>query len=406
MSRKKAKYYAEDTGAPARRRKRRRRRSEKRIPSWVYRIALILLVAALGLVIYVNRDSLTPERISAWVQERVVGAGEGDGYPASIEGSEVHEGNFQSAGGDLVMVSDTHLTVLNSTAGEVVSRQHSLSFPVLRLGGDRALLYNLGGKGYQLDTRAETILRGDMEQNILGGAVAQNGAYALLTESSDYFGELRVYTHDGKEQFTYRFSSCYPTAAALSPDASQALVCGVYAEGGAFASSLYLIDLNSDAGGAPAATFPETTLLDALWYADGSAAAIGDDTAALVSPEGTVTKYSYDGWRLCAYGGENGVTALALSSYAGSESGKLILLDSSGHAVFTAQLAAAPDDVSVYGNTAAVLAGGTVTAYSIADGAAFASADAGADAVALTLANESSAYILGVSEVRMVSLNG
>ena len=133
MSSKKAKYYAEDTGAPARRRKRRRRR-ERRIPSWVYRIALVLLVAVLGLVIYVNRDALTPERISAWVQERVVGAGEGDGYPVSIEGSEVLAGNFRSTDGDLVMVSDTHLTVLKSMAGEVLSRQHSLSFPVLRLG--------------------------------------------------------------------------------------------------------------------------------------------------------------------------------------------------------------------------------------------------------------------------------
>ena len=405
MSSKKAKYYAEDTGAPARRRKRRRRR-ERRIPSWVYRIALVLLVAVLGLVIYVNRDALTPERISAWVQERVVGAGEGDGYPVSIEGSEVLAGNFRSTDGDLVMVSDTHLTVLNSTAGEVLSRQHSLSFPVLRLGGDRALIYNLGGKGYQVERRSETVLRGDMEQNILGGAVAGNGAYALLTESADYFGELTVFTHDSKEQFRYRFSSCYPVAAALNADATRALVCGVYAQGGAFASSLYLIDLNSDAGGAPAATFPETTLLDALWYNDGSAAAIGDDTAALVSPEGTITKYSYDGWQLCAYAGENGVTAIALSSYAGSDSGKLVLLDSSGRAVLAAQLPAAPDSVSVYGNTATVLAGGTVTAYSIADGTAFASADAGADAVALTLANESAAYILGVSEVRTVSLNG
>ena len=65
-----------------------------------------------------------------------------------------------------------------------------------------------------------------------------------------------------------------------------------------------------------------------------------------------------------------------------------------------------PKAVSLYGNTAAVLAGGTVYAYSIADGALFAQADAGADALSLALADESSAYLLGVSEIRTVSLNG
>ena len=60
----------------------------------------------------------------------------------------------------------------------------------------------------------------------------------------------------------------------------------------------------------------------------------------------------------------------------------------------------------MYGNTAAVLADGTVYAYSIADGVLIAQAEAGDDAVSLALANESSAYILGVSEIRTVSLNG
>ena len=143
MSRK-AKYYAEDTGAPMRRRRRRRRR-QRRLPGWVYRIVAVLLIAVLGLVLYVNRGNLTPEKIGDWVQERVVGMGVGDGYPAAITGSQVLACNFTSASGDVVMVSDTHLTALNSTAKEVLSRQHSFSFPILRLNGDQALLYNLGG---------------------------------------------------------------------------------------------------------------------------------------------------------------------------------------------------------------------------------------------------------------------
>ena len=90
MSRK-AKYYAESTGSPARRRRRKRRREEekeRKIPSWVYRVAVVLIVAVAGLVFWVNRDGLTPENMVNWVQERVVGLGIGDGYPVPITGSQ------------------------------------------------------------------------------------------------------------------------------------------------------------------------------------------------------------------------------------------------------------------------------------------------------------------------------
>ncbi len=408
MSRK-AKYYAESTGSPARRRRRKRRREEekeRKIPSWVYRVAVVLIVAVTGLVLWVNRDGLTPENMVNWVQERVVGLGIGDGYPVPITGSQVMARNFISENGEITMVSDTHLTTLNSTGKELCSRQHSFSFPVLRLAGGRSLVYNLGGKGYQIETRTKTILRGDADGNILGGAVASNGHYALLTENTDYLGRLTVYTETNEKQYEYSFSSCYPAAAALSTDGSQALVCGVYAEGGAFASSLYLIDLNSSQTVEPAASFPETTPVDAFWYGDGSAAAVGDKLTAVVTPSGSVVQYGYGGWLLNSYAGADGITAIGLSPYSNAASGKLVLLDSSGSEKRSIPLSGEPDAVSLSGNTVAVLVDGIVYAYSIADGVLFAQAEAGEDAVSIALANESSVYILGVSEIRTASLNG
>ena len=83
-----------------------------------------------------------------------------------------------------------------------------------------------------------------------------------------------------------------------------------------------------------------------------------------------------------------------------------MLLDSSGSEKRSIPLSGEPDAVSLSGNTVAVLVDGTVYAYSIADGVLFAQAEAGEDAVSIALANESSVYILGVSEIRTASLNG
>ena len=47
---------------------------------------------------------------------QITGTGEGDGYPVAITGSSVSEGNFLSAEGNAVALSDTALTILGPPA--------------------------------------------------------------------------------------------------------------------------------------------------------------------------------------------------------------------------------------------------------------------------------------------------
>ena len=69
-------------------------------------IGVLLVVLVLGLALWVNRESLTPENIWSWVQTQVMGAQGGDGYPVSITGSNVSQGNFTSYGGNAVVLSE------------------------------------------------------------------------------------------------------------------------------------------------------------------------------------------------------------------------------------------------------------------------------------------------------------
>ena len=62
------------------------------------------------------------------------------------------------------------------------------------------------------------------------------------------------------------------------------------------------------------------------------------------------------------------------------------------------------ESVSIAGNTVAVLGGGVLSGYSISDGSPAGQAEAGSDGIAVAMRDETSAYILGVSEIRMVSL--
>jgi hypothetical protein len=75
----------------------------------------------------------------------------GSGYPTSITGTQVLPTNLLACDGMAVTLSDTSLTVQNTTAKRVFSRQHSFSQPRMCEAGGRWLVYNLGGTGYRVE---------------------------------------------------------------------------------------------------------------------------------------------------------------------------------------------------------------------------------------------------------------
>ena len=54
-----------EEGNPNPRRRRKRHRAPK-IPKWVYRVIVILLVCVLGLLLWLNRANLSPDNITEW----------------------------------------------------------------------------------------------------------------------------------------------------------------------------------------------------------------------------------------------------------------------------------------------------------------------------------------------------
>lgn len=385
-----------------RRRKKRGKKHEGRVPGWIYRVIVILVLCVVSMLLWFNRSNLTPSNVLEWVSTQVVGMGVGDGYPYSIAGSVVSQSNFKSVDKELLMLRDTELTVLNSTAKEVISRPHSFSSPVMKANGPRVLIYNLGGKGYQIESQSKTLVKTNAEQNILAGALAANGRYALATQAEGYCGCLTAYTEDNKELFRYWFSDYYPTAVALNADGTGAVVTGISAKDGGLTSAVYLLSFSNTKAVEPFAVYSENMILDAAYFSDGTAVAVGDKMTAVINTN-TKSKvnYDYQGLQLAAYDVDDGRTALSLSPYKDAEDCRLVVLNSSGQPTASVSLKENIKSVSLFGGTVAALGGGKVNFYSAATASELGSCSAGSDAKAISLCDEGSVYILGVSEVRL-----
>ena len=375
-----------------------------RVPKAVYRIALILLALVLGLAFWVNRDKLTLEHITSWVKLQFVGDNTGDGFPVSITGSSVAAGNFTAQSGDVLVLSDTSLTKLDVVGRSMLSLRHSFSAPSMRTAGDRTLLYNQGSVGYLLLSGTQTVVSDSAPHDVLVGAVAQNGRYALGTQGEDGASELDVYQRDGTLQFQYMFARDYITAAALNYDGTMGAVCTVRAEKGELVSRIVIFDFNKPN---PVSEFEVegNYLLDVSWTEGGDIYAVGD-TAILIADSSRYefTEYSYDGRRLTAYHFGQGRAFLSVSAYEHAGPSTLLVFHRKAEPL-RIEASERIVSVSAYGGTVAVLADSSALFFDSSTGTSLGQAAAGSDAKGIALGSESMAYVLGVSEVRTIQIH-
>ena len=374
-------------------------------PRAIYRVIVILLICVVALVIWINRENLQPQNVVEWVQTQVIGMGVGDGYPAQLNGDTVAPQNFRSVGKNLYLTGDTTILCMNNTAKALFSRKHNYADPVMRVKGGRVLVYGRGSNGYRVENQLKTLVSGEADDKILTGDVTANGRYALITEAGGYCGKLTAYLNNNTVAYRYWFSDYYPTAMALNSDGTKAAVAAVGAKDGAMVSAIYVLDFNSNAAAKPIATYTDTYVRDIAF--DGtSLLAIGDKQTIALKADGTeLGKYDYNGGDLTAWDLEGTSAVLAVSNLHNGTSTTLVHLDKQAKTTASAKLEGQVNAVSSFGDAMAAVVNGQVQSFSISSGAALGKADAGSDARALAMRSESEVYILGISEVRMVTLS-
>lgn len=406
----------EEKTPSAKPRRRAARREKKRppvtgAPTWMYRILAILLVCVLGLLVFFTVRSCSLEEVDQWVEQNTRGTGIGDGYPTNIVGSSIQPKNFLTINRELVMASDTALVRLNSTAKQLINIQHSYDNPILKVAGEQMLVYSLGSQGYTIETKERTLIKSEMENSIMAGDVAANGRYALVTDGNGYPSALTVFMENHTVQYEYRFSGCYVSDIALNPDGTGAAVSGIWAKDGALVSLIYLLDFSREE---PVAVLEcsENLILDVFYSQDGAVFAVGDTGVSVIqSGDASKVDYTFDGYSLAGYSLYGNRAALALQAYDTGGTGKLVVLDNTG-SIF-AELSTGDNitGISLFGDTLAVLTDGQVKGYSVnalrnrdttvsGTEAPFGTLDAGSDARAIALSDESTVYVLGISQIR------
>lgn len=367
--------------------------------------AVIILVLAGAVFLFANSDNLTFEGMKNYIEFGILKRDGEEAFPLSIQGENITDGNFQRMGTNLCYTSDTKFSVLNSYGKTLFSCQNGYSSPVLVTAHDYALVYNLGGTGFQINSLEETVYSATAENNIFLADIADNGTYALVTQSDGYLSKLYVYDSENTQIFAYSFADYYVTAVTLSASGREAVVAGLSALDGEEISALYVLDFTKE----EPASFSElegVVIYDAEYLNDATVCAVSSGAAfSLKTRSGEINEVPFDGKMLTGYfiDTDTDTFTVSLSRSGDGRNCDILTFSSSGALRNTISTDLRIVSVSTYKNRIAVLSGDTVSLFT-KDGNLLSETAAGIDPHTVLIYAKNKAYILGTSEISTLEM--
>ena len=377
-------------------------------PEAVRKIIIGICIAlATGLIVFAfaNRDNLTAENLSSWWTYEVLGNA-GNGYPVNIVGSEVASGNFYANQNSVAYVSDTSFVTLNSTGNEVLNSQIKSSKSVLKANSNKFLTFGLGETSYQLHGFEKDIFSGKTDNAIYTGDIAPNGTYCIVTEGSGYLSTLFVFDENNNRIFKYSFSEYYINTVSLNGDGTRCVVSGITSVDGAVSSGVYVLDFKDEK---PLSLYKidNDSIIEAKYINSNTCVLIGQTSSYLfkIGDENYITQ-SYEDKTLVNYNfnTDTDTYTVALSRSGDGKSCVINQYKSDGKAVCSVNTEYSAVALSTYKGRLSILDGNTAYVYNT-DGELIYSASAGTGAKKIILASDSTAYVLGVNQIRFIDFN-
>ncbi len=329
----------------------RRKRARRRFA------AVVLLLAVLTGLVWLNVGTLAPQSVADRTENLLDGMGWGKSlFPVSF-----NQGTFQAAvpvGNDLGVLTDTTFLLYSQNGRCLAARPQGMTDPVAVSCGSKALLYDRSGKQFRVETRFGEPFTASANEPITTAAGAQNGSFAIVTQSEDYLSELKVYDNAYKNIFQWDCAQGRILCAALNPAGNKLAAVVVGARGGALFSDIYFFRIGSAKPFAVKA-YDGELLYSIRYRSDGTVSAVGESKTVFLKDGRQTAVYDYGSRELLkssnaeplilVFGGVNGQS-------------QAVSLSASGKLLGQAGLPGTPVAVSAGGGYAAFISGGRLYA--------------------------------------------
>lgn len=339
----------------------RRKNDTQRLTGAVVKLLAVVGLLAVIIVLWRGRADLSCANISQCAKDNAAMCGSSDGFPSTINGSSAVCID-SIAGSGIALLSDTSLTVYDSTAMEAAVRAHFMASPAMKCSGRYAMIIDLGSNGYRIESIAGTIASGEAENPLISCAISRDCRFALVMQGSSrgdpWLSSVDVRDRDGKSLHRWHCADWYITDAALSPDGSFIAFCGVNAEGGALSSAIIIQRIGSSEAVAQY-TLAENMYLSLEYDNTNTLFAFGTSALTVITDSGKERRDIELAGELLAFDvNYDSGAAICTADEAKEDSCTVVILDSRGRERCTETVAVRAQTVSLGENACSVIGGG------------------------------------------------
>lgn len=338
----------------AARSKKKKKSSTKTV---LLRSAAVVLVVLIVVIIGTTSVDWSFTAIKQRINDIGPMTGSGSEYPLPISGSL--SSRIDKIAGGYAVLTDTTLSIYNKAGKTAFSQAHFMANPAMHTNGHYAVVYDVDGKKYRLESPSGTIAEGSTELQICAANVSRCGRFTVITRGESYESLVFVKTRLGEDIFGWQSLDCYITAGALSDSGKRLIVTGISTADGILRSSIMVFDVDNNKLLAQQ-TFDNVLLYDVGFTTADYAFAVGDNAVILCTDDGdeitTLRNSSVSAYNIDSESG----AVFCFSEVEGADEGTIIAYDTKGRERFTQTLTKAPISVCTSRNYICVLEQGAL----------------------------------------------
>ncbi|MBQ4310964.1 MAG: hypothetical protein II773_05185 [Oscillospiraceae bacterium] len=298
----------------------RERQKKKARRSLLIKFFAVLIVALLVLIAVFSKDMWYPylDGILTKIPDAVKKEDDGSAalaqgkFPIAIEGGSDYQ--IKPMDDSFALIDDSHFRVYGTDGTMILEKQHAFSNPILTTSGKKALIYDLGGNSFSLESKHKTLYEKTTSQPILMADISSDVA-AVVTKSDKYLAQLDVYSSEGNNIFTYKSYDSRIVDVTFNSDSSGCVITTLSASGGIVRSGLICLDFSIT--DMKWRSQEVDTLAVATQFDDeGNIVIIGDDRCVYFDPVGNIIEEHEYNDELVDYSASKKLTAVLLKSNA------------------------------------------------------------------------------------------
>lgn len=363
--------------------------------------AVFCVICCVVVFVVAKWEVLSPDGVAEWVN---FSDSTKDSFDIKISGTSVLENNLQTVNNGLMYVSDTSVVRLNHDGEKIYSYQHNFTNPLMKCSNVYSIAFNEGGSDFRILSDKGEVYRGTQGNSITDCDINDIGVYGIISDQTGYLAKLSVYDKNNEFLFGYSFNDYYAISVSISNDGTKAAVGAVNTIDGQLVSQVYLLDFTRTEP-LYVYTYNDQIVYEVKFIEEDRFAVVTDSLVSVIyTDSGKEIPYSYSTRVLTAYNVSYGNNiALSLSHSNDERDCSIVSVDTKGNEQGSFSTDLKVFSIDVKKDKIALLSSNMLYLYN-SYGDSFGQWEVGTDAKSVIIPQEKTAYIIGVSEIRKISL--